>query len=141
MVRSSNHRSKEPPPGAAAASIAARIAPVIMAAYLSILVMLATVLEPLEPSEAAAELSRRTYEVVADGRWAYAATTAGLTIYDAGEASSPRLAATLLLPGSANGLTLSDGLVFLALGPEGLRIVDVGQPEAPKLIGAIDTDG
>lgn len=96
---------------------------------------------PLDPSPAARELSRRTYEVVAAERHAFAATGAGLAVYDIGRRAEPRLAATVFFPGSGNGIWVSGGVAYLALGPDGLAILDVSEPEAPRFVASLDTDG
>ncbi len=98
-------------------------------------------MEALTPGEAADDLAKRTYEVVASGAHAFAATTAGLTVYDISDPAAPRLVTSMHFPGSANGLALAGNRVLLALGPAGLRAIDVSDPSVPRLVGAIDTDG
>jgi len=97
--------------------------------------------EPLAAGAAAEGLARRTYEVVAAGKHAFAATTAGLTVYDISSPPKPEIVTSLYFPGSANGVTVSGKRAFLAMGPEGLRVIDVSMPTKPRLIGTLDTDG
>ncbi|HEY3175357.1 MAG TPA: hypothetical protein VGK94_06290 [Candidatus Polarisedimenticolia bacterium] len=115
-----------------------------MAAHLiTALAVVATISagEPLHPGPAADQLTRRTYEVVASKGYAYAATTAGLAVFDLADPNSEKPAATLFFPGSASAISLSGDLAFLSLGPEGLRIIDISRPLAPRLTGALETDG
>ena len=60
--------------------------------------------EPLAAGAAAEGLAKRTYEVVAAGKHAFAATTAGLTVYDISSPAKPEIVTSLYFPGSANGV-------------------------------------
>jgi hypothetical protein len=113
----------------------------IIATHLIILLVFLSGGDPLEPGEAADGLSRRTYEIVASGNHAFAATTAGLTVYDISGLSHPEEITTLHFPGSANAVSVSEGLAFVSLGPDGLRIIDVSDPAAPRVVGTLDADG
>jgi hypothetical protein len=97
--------------------------------------------EPLAAGAAASGLAQRTYEVVAAGSHAFAATTAGLTVYDISSPAKPEVVTSLYFPGSANGVAVAVKRAFLAMGPEGLRVIDISNPAHPRLIGALDTDG
>ncbi len=97
--------------------------------------------EPLAVGAPAQGLAKRTYEVVANGAHAFAATTAGLTVYDISSPAKPEIVTSLHFPGSANGIAMSGNRVYLAMGPEGLRVIDVSAPAKPRLIGSLDTDG
>lgn len=97
--------------------------------------------EPLVAGAAAEVLQKRTYDVVAAGTHAFAATTAGLTVYDISDYTKPAIVTSLYFPGSANGIAISGDRVILAMGPEGLRVIDVSDPAKPRLTGSLDTDG
>ena len=54
---------------------------------------------------------------------------------------SPRLLASVAIPGSANALDVAGDHAFVAAGNAGLQIVDVGNRRAPAIVGSIATSG
>ncbi|MCC7377684.1 MAG: hypothetical protein IT581_23685 [Verrucomicrobiales bacterium] len=55
--------------------------------------------------------------------------------------TAPRILSRTRTTGSALGITLRDGLVYVSEGELGVEVFDVTDPKAPKRIGQIDTPG
>jgi len=85
------------------------------------------------------------------GRYAYAAARfAGLYVLDVGDPADPRVLARVDTPGVASDVAVAavDGRpvigarhVFLADGADGLRVIDVADPTAPREVAAAGTPG
>lgn len=78
-----------------------------------------------------------------DGRYAFATTSksqAGLAVVDIGEPDNLEVEATLDIGGKGNGMAVKGGL--LAVGVEnrywGFALVDVSDPEGPRLISTLN---
>jgi hypothetical protein len=75
----------------------------------------------------------RTYHVLLHGYHAFLASTVGVIIANIKEPARPRYVAGLLLADSVNGLArLTDGRLIAANGPNGLAVIDVTVPSAPR---------
>ena len=65
----------------------------------------------------------------------------GIVVFDVANPARPRLVGSLELPDTVEGITLHDGLAFLAVGEAGLWILDLSDPTAPAVVGSVDTPG
>ncbi len=120
---------------------------------LGVLLLLASPLLGQEkaPPEPTAQLTNRSYCAANLGHGRLAAgSTYGVLFYDMGKTtgtvSAPQrlepLAKKLLLPDSVNDLAHSDGLLAVANGPSGVKLVGrVGGEDEPVIVGTIDTPG
>jgi len=80
---------------------------------------------------------------IAGGLAFVAAGEAGVVVIDVAEPASPRFVTTIATPGPALQIAAAAGHVYVAesrpsiIGPQGvLRVIDVGDPEQPELLGA-----
>ena len=81
-------------------------------------------------------------DVAVAGQTAYLVDADSLWIVDVARPYAPATLARLPLPDtSVLGVTIVGPYAFVAGGHGGLRIVDVSDPAAPKLAGALDTPG
>lgn len=62
-------------------------------------------------------------------------TPAGLRIYDASNPKEPKFVSHLPLEGNCYDVTVKDKVAFVANGSRGVAIVDVSDPQKPRLIG------
>jgi len=94
---------------------------------------------PMSPAVVGAlDMPGNANDIAVSGDWAYVADgSGGLFIADISNRTQPLFTGSVALPGPARGLAVRDDLVFVADG-RGLRIVDVGVPAAPILIGGIE---
>ena len=53
----------------------------------------------------------------------------------------PRSLSSIAIPGYANNVDVNNGYAYVAAGSAGLQIVNVSNPSAPVIVGAIDTPG
>ncbi len=69
---------------------------------------------------------------------AYFASGSGVSVADVSDPEAPDSLGFFLLPGSSQGLAVAGGLVYVAAGSSGLRIIDFGPEYAPGIEVAID---
>ena len=72
---------------------------------------------------------------------AQATLTFQLVVSDGRAESSPASVTVTVVSGAANDLAVVGRYAFIADGADGLRIVDVGDPQAPTVVGHCDTPG
>lgn len=81
------------------------------------------------------------WDVAVEGSLACVASSIyGLRVYDISDPSAPSQAARLDVPGWVQGVTLRDGLAYLA-ERHGIRIVDLGNPAQPVELGYLTLEG
>jgi hypothetical protein len=80
----------------------------------------------------------RSVAVSADGHYVYVGGSGFLQVYDVSTPSAPALVSTYNLPGSgvALGLTVANGLVYAAAGPDGMMVFDPTDPTNLKLVAS-----
>lgn len=81
-------------------------------------------------------LNQPPSDMEAVGNLVYTADTMGLTIYRV-EDGPPAQVGQLLLPEAALSVDVTHGRAYLADGTAGLKIVDVGNPAQPTLLGTL----
>jgi hypothetical protein len=85
------------------------------------------------------DLRRRTYEAVVDGALVIRGGTVGVSVSSRTGAEVQSLG-RVVLPGSVAGLALvRPGLAVAGCGNEGLFVVDLSNPAAPRQVGHLDT--
>jgi hypothetical protein len=87
------------------------------------------------------EVDDGIYAIDIDGPWGYLVTTQGLAILDLRTPASPRMAARVALDGGPQGVTVLDGIAYVAAGTTGLIIIDVSDPERPLIVGTGSVGG
>ncbi|MFI5980451.1 LVIVD repeat-containing protein [Streptomyces sp. NPDC051555] len=98
-------------------------------------------------------------DIAFQGRYAYAGSYDGFTIYDIGNPSAPRTVTTVLCPGGQNDVSVSGDLLFLSTDSsrsddscnsvsqpateksswEGIKIFDIRDKKNPKYIKSVET--
>ena len=73
------------------------------------------------------------------GNYAYCAFVNGLVILDVSNPAAPVFVSRLYCQGTGEGIDVAGGYAYLANGPSGLRIINVGNPQSPVLAGSYDT--
>jgi hypothetical protein len=98
--------------------------------------------KPLEPRVAAVLPMRDVRATALQFRYLFATTAAGLQVVDVTHPAKPRL-----VPGAsvavddAHGLYVARTYAYVAAGRQGLAIVNVEQPEQPRLLTMFTADG
>jgi hypothetical protein len=110
------------------------------------LVLSVAVLAPAAPAafelEVAGALAHGVpHDVAVDGGYAYVAAGGALSVFDISNPANPIQVAVVDTPGSAEGVAVSGGYLYIVDWDAGLRIVDVSNPAAPEEVGAVDTPG
>jgi hypothetical protein len=83
----------------------------------------------------------RAFDVAArDGR-VYVGDTSGLTVYTIDETGRPEAMGQVGLPGSVRGVALRGEQAFLAVGAQGLFVVQVAEPERMRIVSRYDPPG
>lgn len=95
----------------------------------------------LEISQVSAAGAASVFSVALEGDFAYAGQSWDFQIYDISNGAAPALKGTFVTDALCESLTVRDGLVYVALGNSGLKIVDATDPAQPRLLGSIDTPG
>jgi len=72
---------------------------------------------------------------------AYAVGGLKMTTIDLVSPTSPRILSSLDLPGLANGISVQDGLAYIADGSPGMLVIDTSGPKSPRIIGRAKVDG
>ena len=73
------------------------------------------------------------------GNYAYiAAGSAGLQVVDVTDRTQPKIASSLPIQGNANNLRIAGNICYL-MTSSGLTTIDISNPLAPKLLGALST--
>jgi hypothetical protein len=89
-----------------------------------------------------AELGARATAVALDGSIAWTGMSDRLASIDVADPTKPRLVAKSdRLGGEVRSVAVDAGHAFAVLGQPGLRIVDVRDPAAPRIVGTLDTPG
>ncbi len=95
---------------------------------------------PAEIAALAPSCGVTTFDVAVAGSYAYLASVGcGLTVVNVSNPASPVETATVLTPGSAQGVAVSGPLAVVANDSGGLSIVDVATPSAPALTFTVGT--
>lgn len=76
-----------------------------------------------------------------DGYVYMAAVNYDLVVADVRDPSTPRIAATLTLPGDSMDVRLHGHFAYLAQEPVGVAVVDVSNPAAPRELSIVDLPG
>ncbi len=63
----------------------------------------------------------------------------GLQVYDVTDPTAPVKTSTFETPGQASGLSLREGLAYLADGENGLQLIDLSDPAAPRIVSSVPT--
>ena len=100
-------------------------------------------------------------DIAFEGGYAYVGNYEGVTIYDVRDPSNPTVAGQILCPGSQNDVTVNDGILVTSTDSrrtndscsstatstpsapttwEGLKVFDVRDPSAPRLLTSVATD-
>ncbi len=82
----------------------------------------------------------KAHDIVFQGNYGYCAFGNGLVILDLTDIKNPVRVSDLYL-GGGFGLAVRDQWAFVAAGGQGLKIVDVSDPKAPALRGALGVEG
>jgi len=98
--------------------------------------------EPLAPRIAAVMPGFESPTAVAvQFRYAFVTDARGLTVVEITDPAAPRLAARLDLESPAHGVYLARTWAYVATGSQGLVLVDVERPEAPRVDRVFTAEG
>jgi len=98
--------------------------------------------DPLKPSLAAVVALKGVRASALQFRYLFVADDAGLTTVDVTDPTKPRHVGTARVPlADAKRVYVARTFAYVAAGKEGLAIVDVEQPEAPRLYTKYTADG
>jgi len=92
------------------------------------------------------ELKSRTlfgegWEVVVKNEYAFVGAGCSLLVYDVSDKTSPEIVSYLDMDGAPSGLHLEGNLLYAAISPGGLRIIDISDNEELHVIGPIELGG
>jgi hypothetical protein len=97
---------------------------------------------PLEPRVLSVIPLENPRAALQQFRYLFATTAKGLEVVDVTDAAQPRVVPGALVPlADAQRLHLARTYAYVAAGAEGLAIVDVEKPEAPRLFMKFSADG
>lgn len=74
-------------------------------------------------------------------RFAYVAGDGSLQVFDVTEASAPRRLAVTTISNRTTALVVKDDVGYLAVGEEGIQMLDLSNPASPALVGSYGTSG
>jgi hypothetical protein len=83
----------------------------------------------------------RIFDVAVHAGLVYVAETTGFIAYRIGETGKPEPVGKLGLPGAVRRITFQGDLAYLAVGAQGLFVVDVTDPEQMQLLARHDPPG
>lgn len=87
------------------------------------------------------EQSTGFLDVFVDYPYAYVTSSWGVSIIDFTDFENPRLVGSIRTPGQAEGILVKDGYAFVCDGLDGLKVINVSNPEAPTLVSAFSYRG
>ncbi len=80
-------------------------------------------------------------DVFVDYPYAYVTSNWGLSIVDFSDFNHPRLVGMVRTPGQAEGVVVKDGYAFVCDGLDGLKVIDVSNPEKPRIVANFSFGG
>lgn len=87
------------------------------------------------------EQSTGFLDVFVDYPYAYVTSNWGLSILDFSNFAHPRLLGSIATRGQAEGIVVRDGYAFVCDGLDGLKVIDVSNPEMPKAVANFSFNG
>lgn len=109
---------------------------------LALLLLLATTNWTVSAKKKTAEpVAIRTFDVAVHGGLVYVAETTGLIAYRVSETGQPEPVGKVGLPGSVRRLAIQDDRAYLAVGAQGLFVIDIANPEEMTILARYDPPG
>ncbi|WP_456475646.1 LVIVD repeat-containing protein [Candidatus Pyrohabitans sp.] len=87
------------------------------------------------------EQSTGFLDVFVDYPYAYVTSSWGVSIIDFSDFDNPRLVGSMRTTGQAEGILVKEGYAFVCDGLDGLKVINVSNPEAPAFVSAFSYRG